>query len=73
MLVLLYGCTIWTQPKRMKRKVDGNYTTMLRNFLKQILEAALHETAAEQPLASHFSYYPRKTNETYSDLLGRQK
>ena len=26
----MYGCTIWTLKKRMKKKQDGNYTRMLR-------------------------------------------
>ena len=29
-LILLYGCTTWTLTKRMKKKLDGNYTRMLR-------------------------------------------
>ena len=33
--ILLYGCTIWTLTKRMKKKLDGNYTRMLRAILKQ--------------------------------------
>ena len=28
--ILLYGCTTWTQTKRLEKKVDGNYTRMLR-------------------------------------------
>ena len=27
--ILLYGCTIWTLPKRLEKKIDGNYTRML--------------------------------------------
>ena len=27
---LLYGCTTWTLTKRMEKKLDGNYTRMLR-------------------------------------------
>ena len=29
-VVVLYGCTIWTLTKRMEKKLDGNYTRMLR-------------------------------------------
>ena len=29
-LILLYGCTTWTLTKRMEKKLDGNYTRMLR-------------------------------------------
>ena len=28
--ILLYGCTTWTLTKRIEKKVDGNYTRMLR-------------------------------------------
>ena len=28
--ILLYGCTTWTLTKRLERKLDGNYTRMLR-------------------------------------------
>ena len=28
--ILLYGCTIWTQTKRLEKKLDSNYTRMLR-------------------------------------------
>ena len=33
--ILLYGCTIWTLTKRLKRKLDGNYTRMLRAVLNK--------------------------------------
>ena len=29
MLILLYGCTTWTLTKRLEKKLDGNYTSML--------------------------------------------
>ena len=28
--MLLYGCTTWTLTKRLEKKLDGNYTRMLR-------------------------------------------
>ena len=31
--ILLYGCTTWTQTKRLEKKLDGNYTKMLRAIL----------------------------------------
>ena len=34
MPVLLYGCTIWTLTKWMEKKLDSNYTRMLRAILK---------------------------------------
>ena len=33
--VLLYGCTTWTLTKRLEKKVDGNYTIMLRAILNK--------------------------------------
>ena len=33
--ILLYGCTTWTLTKRLEKKLDGNYTRMLRAILRQ--------------------------------------
>ena len=33
--ILLYRCTTWTLTKRMKKKLDGNYTRMLRPILNK--------------------------------------
>ena len=33
--ILLYGCTTWTLTKRLEKKVDGNYTRMLRAILNK--------------------------------------
>ena len=33
--ILLYGCTTWTLTKRQKKKLDGNYTRMLRAILNK--------------------------------------
>ena len=33
--ILLYGCTTWTLTKRLERKLDGNYTRMLRAALNK--------------------------------------
>ena len=30
---MLYGCTTWTLTKRLEKKLDGNYTRMLRAIL----------------------------------------
>ena len=35
MSILLYGCTTWTATKRMEKKLDGNYTRMLRAILNK--------------------------------------
>ena len=34
-LLLLYGCITWTVTKRMKKKLDGNYTRILQAVLNQ--------------------------------------
>ena len=33
--ILLCGCTTWTLTKRMEKKLDGNYTRMLRAILNK--------------------------------------
>ena len=33
--ILLYGCTTWTLTKRTEKKLDGNYTRMLRAILNK--------------------------------------
>ena len=33
--ILLYGCTTWTLTKRLKKKLDSNYTRMLRAILNK--------------------------------------
>ena len=34
-LILLYGCTTWNLTKRLEKKLDGNYTRMLRAILNK--------------------------------------
>ena len=34
-LILLYGCTTWTLTKWLKKKLDSNYTRMLRAILNK--------------------------------------
>ena len=33
--ILLHGCTTWTLTKRLEKKLDGNYTRMLRAVLNK--------------------------------------
>ena len=33
--ILLYGCSTWTLTKRLEKKLDGNYTRMLRAVLNK--------------------------------------
>ena len=50
-LILLYGCTTWTLTKRLEKKLDGNYTRMLRANLEQVLAATPHKTPTVWPPA----------------------
>ena len=34
-LILLYGCTTWTLTKQLKKKLDGNYTRILKAILNK--------------------------------------
>ena len=34
-LILLYGCTTWMLTKRLEKKLDGNYTRILRAILNK--------------------------------------
>ena len=47
--ILLYGCTIWTITKRIEKKLDGNYTRMLR----AILNESWRQHPKKQQLYSH--------------------
>ena len=47
--ILLYGCTTWTLTKCMEKKLDGNYTRMLR----AILNKSLRQHPTKQQLYGH--------------------
>ena len=47
--ILQYGCTTWTLTKRLKKKLDGNYTKILR----AILNKSWRQHATKQQLYSH--------------------
>ena len=47
--ILLYGCTTWTLTKRLEKKLDGNYTRMLR----AILNKSWQQHPTRQQLYSH--------------------
>ena len=49
--ILLYGCTTWTQTKRLEKKLDGNYTRMLR----AILNKSWRQHPTEHQLYGHLS------------------
>ena len=54
--ILLYGCTTWTLTKRLEKKLDGNYTRMLRAILN-VLAATPHKAPTIRPPASHHENY----------------
>ena len=47
--ILIYGCTTWTRTKRMEKKLDGNYTRMLR----AILNKSCRQHPTKQQLYGH--------------------
>ena len=47
--ILLYGCTTWTLTKRMEKKLDGNYTRMVRAALNR----SWRQYPTEQQLYGH--------------------
>ena len=47
--ILLYGCTTWTLTKRMEKKLEGNYTRMLR----AILNKSWRQHSTKQQLYGH--------------------
>ena len=49
--ILMYGCTTWTLTKRMEKKLDGNYTRMLR----AILNKSKRQQPTKQQLYGHLS------------------
>ena len=48
---LLYGCTTWTLTKRMEKKLDGNYTRMLR----AVLNNSWMQNLTKQQVYGHLS------------------
>ena len=47
--ILLYGCATWTLTKRLEKKLDGNYTRMLR----AILNKSWRQHPTKRQLCSH--------------------
>ena len=47
--ILLYGCITWTLTKRLEKKLDGNYTRMLR----AILNMSWRQHPTKQQLYGH--------------------
>ena len=47
----VYGCTTWTLTKRLEKKLDGNYTRMLRAILKKSWRQHPHKVPTIRPPA----------------------
>ena len=69
--ILLYGCTSWTLTKRLEKKLDGNYTRMLRAVLKKSWRQ--HHlppiTKTIQVRRTHAGHCWRSRDELISDIL----
>ena len=57
-LILLYGCTMWTLNKSMEKKLDGNYTRMRQVVLNQSRSSTPNKTAAVWPRTPHHENHP---------------
>ena len=71
--ILLYGCTTWTLTKRLEKKLDGNYTRMLRAILNKSWRQ--HPTRHQQyghlpPITKTIQV--RRTRHTGHSLLEKQ-
>ena len=55
--ILLYGCTTWTLTKWLERKLDGNYTRMLR----AILNKSWRQHPTRHQLYGHLPIQARRT------------
>ena len=78
--ILLYGCTTWTLTKRMEKKLDSNYTKMLRAILNKSWRQHLtkHQLYGHLPPITktikirrnrHAGHCWRSRNELISDVL----
>ena len=60
-LILLYGCITWTLTKRLEKKLDGNYTRMLRAILNKSWQQ--HPTRNNYTVTYHLSRKLSKLDE----------
>ena len=70
--ILLYGCTTWTLTKRLERRLDGNYTRMLRAVLNKSWRQHPTRLQLYGQLAPHHKNYTSSTNQTRRTLLEKQ-
>ena len=78
--ILLFGCTTWTLTKRLKKKLDGNYTRMLQAILNKSWRQhpKKHQLYGRLPpitktiqvrRARHAGHWWRSKDELISDVL----
>ena len=78
--ILLYECTTWTLAKRLEKKLDGNYTRMLRAILNKSWRQhpTRHQLYGHLPpimktiqvrRSRHAGHYWRSRDELISDVL----
>ena len=78
--ILLYGCATWTLTNRLKKKLDGNYTRMLRAILNKSWRQhpTKHQLYGHQPPITktiqvrrtrHVRHCWRSRDEFISDVL----
>ena len=78
--ILLYGCTTWTLTKHQEKKLDGNYTRMLRAILNKSWRQypTRHQLYGHLPPITktiqvrrtrHAEHYWRGRDELISDVL----
>ena len=78
--ILLYGCTMWTLTKRLQKKLDDNYTRMLRAILNKSRRQypTRHQLCGHLPpitktikvrRARHAGHCWRSKDELISDVL----
>ena len=74
--ILLYGCTTWTLTKRLEKKIDDNYTTILNKSWRQ--HPTRHQLYGHLPLITktiqvrrtrHVGHCGRSRDELISDVL----
>ena len=64
--ILLYGCTTWTLTKRIERKLNGNYTRILKQYWTSPRGSTRQSSGCT---ATHHKNYPSQTNQTCATLL----
>ena len=78
--ILLYGCTTWMLTKRLVKKLDGNYTRMLRTILNKSWRQhpTRHQLYGHLPPITktiqvrrtrHAGHYRRSRDKLISDVL----